>query len=89
VIEWAPSARLEVLIAAEPAESAAVPRDVAPSKNSTVPVAEEGVTVAVSDTLWPTTDGFGELVTDVDDDAWFTVCECTADVLPLKLALPE
>jgi hypothetical protein len=52
-------------------------------------VAADGVTVAVSDTLWPTTDGFGELVTDVLELPELTVCECAADVLPLKLALPE
>jgi len=88
VIECEPSARLDALIDATPAETAAEPSDVEPSKNSTVPVAEEGVTVAVIDALWPTTDGFGELVTEVVELPLVTVCEWAADVLPLKLASP-
>jgi hypothetical protein len=43
----------------------------------------------VSATLEPNVDGFGALVSDVLVLAWFTVCECAADVLPLKLAFPE
>ena len=88
-MECEPSASPDLLIDATPAESAAEPSDVMPSKNSTVPVAAEGVTVAVSDALWPTTDGFGELVTDVVELPLVTECEWAADVLPLKLALPE
>ena len=53
-----------------PPESEAVPSDVAPSKNSTEPVATEGETVAVSETLSPVTDGFGALVSDVDVEPW-------------------
>jgi hypothetical protein len=74
---------------AEPDETGELPSDVAPSKNSTEPVAEAGVTVAVTVTPSPTTDGFGDDVTAVELDAAFTVCECAADVLPLKLASPE
>jgi hypothetical protein len=47
------------------------------------------VTVAVSATLAPNVDGFGALLSAVDDPACCTVCPCAADVLPLKLALPE
>jgi hypothetical protein len=89
VIEWLPRASAAVASAAEPAESGALPSDVAPSKNCTVPVAADGVTVAVIVTLCPTTEGFGDVVTAVDELALVTLCVRTADVLPVKLALPE
>jgi hypothetical protein len=83
-----------VFSTAEPAETGEVPSDDAPSKNSTEPPglpAPGGftVTLAVSATLEPNVDGFGALVSDALVLAWFTVCECAADVLPLKLAFPE
>ncbi len=92
--ECAPTASVEVLSTAVPDESGAEPSDVAPSKNWTVPVGEPApggltVTVAVSVTLVPNVDGFGALVSAVAVLAWFTVWFCAADVLPLKLALPE
>jgi hypothetical protein len=70
VCEWGPTASDAVVVDAEPAETAAVPRDVAPSKNSTLPAVAAGVIVAVSVTLWPTTDGFGELASDVVVEPW-------------------
>jgi hypothetical protein len=77
------------LSTAEPEDTGDVPSDVAPSKNSTVPVAEEGAIVAVNATLCPKVDGFGVAARDVELLAWFTVWLCVADVLPLKLASPE
>jgi hypothetical protein len=62
---------------------------VAPSKNCTVPVAAEGVTVAVNSTFCPNVDGFGALASDVLELAVFTVWLWAADVLPLKLVSPE
>jgi hypothetical protein len=87
-------ASAEVFNTAEPAETGDVPNEVAPSKNSTVPPglpAPGGVivTVAVSATLAPNVDGFGALLSAVDVPAWWTVCPCAGDVLPLKLASPE
>jgi hypothetical protein len=93
VSEWPPTASDDVLSAAEPPETGAIPSDVAPSKNSTEPPglpAPGGftVTLAVIVTLWPTTDGFGDEFTAVLVLAWFTVWLCTGDVLPLKLPSP-
>jgi ribosomal protein S5 len=89
VIEWLPTTSADVALVATPPESGELPSEVAPSKNSTVPVAADGVTVAVSVTLSPTTDGFGALVTAVVVLAFVTECKCTGDVLPPKLASPE
>ena len=87
--EWPPTPSDAVLVDAVPPLTGDVPSDVAPSKNWTVPVAVAGVTVAVTVTLWPTTDGFGDVVTAVVELAVFTVWVCAPDVLPLKLASPE
>jgi hypothetical protein len=94
VSECTPALNVLVLSTALPETSGAVPSDVTPSKNWTEPPglpAPGGftVTLAVSATLEPNVDGFGALVSDVLVLAWFTVCECAADVLPLKLAFPE
>ena len=43
---------------ATPPETGPVPMEVAPSKKVTVPVAADGVTVAVNVTDWPEVDGF-------------------------------
>ena len=51
VIAWLPATRAEVLSVACPEFNAALPMLVAPSKNVTVPVAVEGVTVAVNVTF--------------------------------------
>jgi len=88
-MEWLPSASAEVDLVATPPESGEVPSEVAPSKNSTVPVAADGVTVAVIVTPSPTSDGFGVVVTAVVVLALVTECVCTADVLPVKLVFPE
>src|ERR1051326_6053043 len=55
---------------AVPPESVAVPSEVAPSKNSTEPLAAAGATVAVSVTLCPVTDGFGVLASEAVVVAW-------------------
>ena len=92
--EWTPALSAAVFNTAEPAATGELPSDVGPSKNSTEPVGvpEPGgltVTVAVSATLEPNVDGFGEEFNAVAVPAWFTVCPCAGDVLPVKLALPE
>jgi hypothetical protein len=79
---------------AEPDETGAMPSDVGPSKNSTLPEAEPApgaftLTVAVIATLCPNVDGFGTVATLVVVLAWFTVWLCAAEVLPLKLGSPE
>jgi hypothetical protein len=89
VIEWLPSASDDVLSAAPPLESGDVPSDVAPSKNSTLPVATDGVTVAVSVTLSPTTEGFGEVVTAVALVGLFTTCVTGGEVLLKKKKFPS
>src|SRR5690349_19067037 len=53
VIACEPAARFTALMDADPPLRVAVPNTVAPSWNCTVPVAEVGVTVAVSTTLCP------------------------------------
>ena len=65
VIECVPTARVAVVRDAAPLLKPAVPRELTPSKNSTVPVAAEGDTVAVKVTGWPTV--------DVGDDAAIVV----------------
>jgi hypothetical protein len=57
-IVWFPCVRAEVESVAVPEASVAVPKDVPPSKNCTVPVEAAGVTVAVNVTLCPVVDGF-------------------------------
>jgi hypothetical protein len=89
VIERLPVASALVMSCADPDETGLVPSDVAPSKNSTEPVAPDGVTVAVNVTDWPNVDGFGALASAVLELAGFTVWLCAGDVLPVKLASPE
>jgi hypothetical protein len=74
-MEWLPNASADVALVATPPESGELPRDVGPSNHSTLPVADDGVTVAVSVTLSPTTDGFGDEVTAVDVLGFVTECE--------------
>ena len=81
-------ANAAVLMVAVPPESAALPSEMAPSKNSTVPLAAAGDTVAVIATDSPNADGFGEVATVVVVVAVFTSCGCTADVLALKSVAP-
>jgi len=87
-IECAPSARFETGSAADPLTTAAEPRAVEPSRNCTVPVAEAGVTIAVSVTVWLTVEGFVEDVSAVVVAALFTVCASVVDVLDALLASP-
>ena len=65
---------------------------VEPSKNTSVPVAEAGVTLAVNVSESPNTDGLVPAVklSDVTEFAFglFTVCDNAADVELLKAALP-
>ena len=67
MIEWDPAERLDVEALALPPVSGALPSDVLPSKNCTVPVADDGATVAVNVTFWPDVDGLRLEVTVVVD----------------------
>lgn len=84
----APTENVDVLSDALPPLTGDVPSETSPSKNSTLPVAVAGVTVAVTATDWPTTDGFGDVATATLLVAALTVCVCAADVLALKSVLP-
>ena len=79
---------------AEPADSVTVPREVVPSKNSTVPAAvpAPGVvvaTVAVKVTDCPKSEGFTEDVNTVVVLALFTTWLTAELVLVTKLESPE
>jgi hypothetical protein len=74
---------VEVLYVAFPPLSVRVPSVVLPSLNVTVPVAAEGVTVAVNVTEVPKPEGFSDDVTVVVDVALFTVCVRVVEVLVL------
>ena len=80
--ECTPTARLLVTSAAVPAETGDVPSDVAPSKNSTEPVAPDGVTVAVSVSGSRKMPGLGLATSETEVPAEFTTCVSTPDVLP-------
>ena len=56
VIECVPAVSAAVVNDALPPLRPAVPRELVPSKNSTVPVAVDGDTVAVKVTGWPNVD---------------------------------
>jgi hypothetical protein len=60
-----------------------VPRVVLPSRNVTVPVAVDGVTVAVKVTEEPYVDGFAEEARVTEEVAVLTVCVSAEDVLEL------
>jgi hypothetical protein len=60
VIECCPDVVSWVLKDAEPPEIVTVPNTVVPSRNCTVPVAVEGLTVAVKPTEAPGFEGFGD-----------------------------
>ena len=83
MIEWVPTARLELENVATPALRVPLPSAVAPSKNVTVPVAADGETVAVKVTICPEVDGLRLDVAVVVVPALFTVCDRAAEVLPL------
>jgi hypothetical protein len=65
-----------------------MPSDVAPSKNSIVPVALPGETVAVSVIACPYVDGFSLDAMPVLVFAVFTFCVSPDDVLPYSVSLP-
>lgn len=68
MIECDPAASADVLYVVFPPLSVPVPRVVVPSLNVTVPVAAEGVTVAVRVTEFPYVDGFDEDATVTEED---------------------
>ena len=76
-----------------PALRVALPIEVAPSRNETVPEgvpAELLLTVAVKVTDWPVVEGFAEEATTVVVVAvgWLTACDTAAEVLLMKLMSP-
>jgi hypothetical protein len=71
-----------------PALIAPVPNVVLPSTNVTVPVAVDGVTVAVKVTEEPYVDGFADEASATVVFALFTVCVSVDDVLVLSFASP-
>jgi hypothetical protein len=89
VSEFEPAGRFVTAICADPFARAADPRTVAPFRNCTVPVDDEGDTVAVSITVMPTVDGFGALAMAVVVARFTTCCGIAADWLGLKLPSPR
>lgn len=93
VMEWLPAPKAEVLKLAFPPLRGRFPEmATAPSKNVTVPVADDGVTPAVKVSEAPNTEGF---VPEVRDRiivgvglGLLTICDNAADVAPLKVASP-
>ena len=63
MIEWLPTERLFVDTAAWPLTNGCTPSDVAPSKNSTLPVAALGTTVDVNITIDAVADGVWSVAT--------------------------
>ena len=91
VMEWEPNDKLDSESCAILLETVAVPKDVAPSRNVTVPVTvppADGTTTAVNTTVWPKLDGlmFGETVVVVVD--WLIVSVTGAEVLPANFVSP-
>ncbi len=72
----------DVLSIAVPPDRVTVPRAVVPSLNNTVPVAVDGLTVAVKVTELPYADGLPDDATPVVVDALFMVCAYGNDVDP-------
>ena len=83
MIECTPADKVEVEKVATPPLSVPVPSVVAPSRKVTVPVAPDGVIVAVNVTLCPTGAGFVLDARPVVVVTLLTVCERAVDVLPL------
>jgi hypothetical protein len=95
VSEFAPEGRVDVIRTAVPVESrVSVPSDVVPLKNSTEPVGVpcpelSAATVAVSVTVCPEVDGFGDGESMVvDADVPVIVCVSASDVLAEKFVSP-
>jgi hypothetical protein len=80
-MECGPPDNDDICSAADPLLAVAVPSDVAPSRNWTVPVAVAGDTVAVKVTGWPNADGFGVALSVTLEEDLETVCVTAADVL--------
>src|SRR5207237_7938028 len=89
VRECGPMARVDSVSVAVPLLRVPVPSDVDPSLNVTVPVAANGETVAVSATLWPKVEGFGDEVRPEEVPAGLTVCVSARDVLAASFARSE
>ena len=88
-MECEPPVSVVVVSDALPALKATVPKEVAPSKNCTVPVGpKDGLIVAVNVTESPNVEGFTDDVNAVVELALLTVCVIAEDVLPAKMASP-
>jgi hypothetical protein len=85
---WLPIESAEVVYVPLPCPSVAVPSVEPPSLKVTVPVAEDGITVAVKVTGCPTAAGFVSDRSTVAVAAFVTVWVRVADVLALSLAFP-
>jgi hypothetical protein len=88
VIEFDPTASVEMLKVAFPALIVPVPSVVLPSVNVTVPVAVVGATVAVNVTEAPNADGFADDASVTVVFVLFTVCVRLVDVLLLSFVSP-
>ncbi len=88
MIEFDPTASVEMLKVAFPALIVPVPSVVLPSVNVTVPVAVVGVTVAVNVTEAPYADGFADEARVTVVFVLFTVWVSTEDVLLLSFVSP-
>jgi len=87
VMECVPVPNEDVVNAAEPFASVPAPNTVLPSRNCTVPVASEGVTVTANVTAAPEVAGFGVEVRAIEDKAC-TVCVTAAEVAEVSFASP-
>ncbi len=88
MIEFDPTASVEMLKVAFPALIVPVPSVVLPFVNVTVPVAVVGATVAVNVTEAPYADGFADEASVTVVLALFTTWISSKDVPPLYFALP-
>jgi len=88
LIEFDPTASVEVLYVALPLLIVAVPSVLLPSVNVTVPVAVVGATVAVNVTEAPYADGFADEASVTVVFVLFTVWVSTEDVLLLSFVSP-
>jgi hypothetical protein len=88
VMECDPRARVDVLYVAVPLLMVPVPSVVAPSKKVTVPVAVDGVMVAVKVTEDPNVEGLADEATVTVEFALLTVCVRVEEVLELSLESP-
>ena len=88
MIEFDPTASVEMLKVAFPALIVPVPSVVLPSVNVTVPVAAVGATVAVNVTDEPYVDGFADEASVTVVFVLFTVWVSTEDVLLLSSVFP-